>query len=92
MTIKAVEMLKTVGPCFCSRVRNNGVSIACDIAKKYIPKQTPISFLLFPMLKDKEQLSGQWMDNYRAIEQVIRQELIVLSSRWVIQAPIARLQ
>ena len=73
MTIKAVEILKTAGHVFAPVSRNNGASIACDIAKKYIPEQTPISFLLFPMLKDKEQLSGQWMDNYRTIEQVIRQ-------------------
>jgi len=73
MTIKAVEILKTVGHVFAPVSRNNGGSIAYDIAKKYIPEQTPISFLLFPMLKDKEQLGGQWMDNYRAIEHVIRQ-------------------
>ena len=73
MTIKAAEILKTVGHVFAPISRSNGASIAHDIAKIYIPEQTPISFLLFPMLKDKEQLGGQWMENYRAIEQVVRQ-------------------
>ncbi len=73
MTIKAAEILKTVGHVFAPVSRSNGASIAHDIAKIYIPEQTPISFLLFPMLKDKEQLGGQWMENYHTIEQVVRQ-------------------
>jgi len=73
MTIKAAEILKTVGHVFAPVSRSNGASIAHDIANTYIPEQTPISFLLFPMLKDKEQLGGQWMENYHTIEQVVRQ-------------------
>jgi len=73
MTIKAAEILKTAGHVFAPVSRSKGASIAHDIAKTYIPEQTPISFLLFPMLKDKKQLGGQWMENYRAIEQVVRQ-------------------
>ena len=73
MTIKAVEILKTVGHVFAPVSRSNVTSIAYDIAKKYIPADTPVTYLVFPMLKDKEKLSGQWMENYRAIEQVVRQ-------------------
>jgi len=72
MTVKAVEILKTVGHVFAPISRSNGASIAYDIAIKYIPSEIPVTSLLFPMLKDKEQLSGQWMENYRLIEQVVR--------------------
>jgi len=73
MTVKAVEILKTVGHVFAPISCSNGASIAYDIAKKYIPSEIPVTSLLFPMLKDKEQLVGQWMENYRLIEQVVRQ-------------------
>jgi precorrin-2/cobalt-factor-2 C20-methyltransferase len=73
MTVKAVEILKIVGHVFAPIARSGGTSIAYNIAKKFIPDEIPITLLLFPMLKDKEQLSGQWMVNYRAIEQAVRQ-------------------
>jgi precorrin-2/cobalt-factor-2 C20-methyltransferase len=73
MTIKAVETLKITGHVFAPIARSNNASIAYDIAKKYIPTDTPLTYLLFPMLKDKTLLSSQWMENYHTIEQVIRQ-------------------
>jgi precorrin-2/cobalt-factor-2 C20-methyltransferase len=73
MTVKAVEILRTVGHIFAPVSRSGGASIAYDIAKKFIPAEIPVTLLLFPMLKDKQQLSGQWMQNYRSIEQAVRQ-------------------
>jgi len=72
LTIKAVEILKRSEHIFTPIAKEGGTSIAFDIAQRFIPAATPVSRLLFPMIKDKPLLEQQWMENHRAMEKVLR--------------------
>ena len=72
LTIKAVEILKRSGHIFTPIAKEGGASVAFDIARRFIPAATPVSRLLFPMIKDKQVLEQQWMENHRAMETVLR--------------------
>ncbi len=67
MTVKAVEVLQRAGHVFAPISRDGSTSIALETAQRFIPAPTPVTKLLFPMLKDKRVLHDQWMKNYEAI-------------------------
>ena len=72
LTIKAVELLKRCDHIFTPIAKEGGASVAFDIARRFIPATTPVTRLLFPMLKDRQVLEQQWSENYRAMEAVVR--------------------
>ena len=72
LTIKAVEILRRSEHIFTPMAKAGGASLAFDIARRYIPAATPVTQLLFPMVKDKQVLEQQWLKNYRAMETAVR--------------------
>jgi len=72
LTIKAAEILKRCGHVFTPIAKEGGASVAFDIARRYIPAATPVTHLLFPMIKDKKVLEQQWMANHRVMEAAAR--------------------
>jgi precorrin-2/cobalt-factor-2 C20-methyltransferase len=72
LTIKAVELLKRCDHIFTPIAKEDGSSVAFDIARRFIPETTPVTRLLFPMIKDRQVLEQQWNENYRAMEPVLR--------------------
>ncbi len=60
LTIKAVNILKKVEAIYCACSTKNRHSIAYDIASKYIPENTPIKFLPFPMILDRDKAENYW--------------------------------
>jgi len=72
LTVKAMELLKRCDHIFTPIAKEGGASVAFDIARRFIPATTPITRLLFPMLKDRQVLEHQWSENYRSMEAVVR--------------------
>jgi precorrin-2/cobalt-factor-2 C20-methyltransferase len=72
LTVKAVEILTRCDHIFTPIAKQGDASVAFDIARKFIPAATPVARLLFPMIKDKQVLERQWMENHRAMEKVVR--------------------
>jgi precorrin-2/cobalt-factor-2 C20-methyltransferase len=72
LTVKAVEILKRCDHVFTPIAKEGGSSVAFDIARRFIPEATPVTRLLFPMIKDRHILERQWSENYRAMEEVVR--------------------
>ncbi len=72
LTVRAVEILKQAGHIFTPVSRTGAKSVAYKIARRFVPEDTPVTPLLFPMIKDRTELNGQWMENYQKIDAVIR--------------------
>jgi len=70
MTVKAVEVLQRAGHVFAPVSKDGSKSVALETAQRFIPAHTPVTKLLFPMLKDKRVLHDRWMKNYEAIRDV----------------------
>jgi len=72
LTVKAVEILKRCADVFTPVAKEGGASVAFDIARRFIPETTPVTRLLFPMIRDRQVLERQWGENYRAMESAVR--------------------
>lgn len=67
ITVKAVNVLKRVQVIYCACSTKNKHSIAYHIASKYIPENTPIKFLPFPMVLDRDKAQGYWENHAHTI-------------------------
>jgi precorrin-2/cobalt-factor-2 C20-methyltransferase len=63
ITMKAVNILKTVHVVFTASSSKNDHSMAVHIAKSHIPEGTPLVRLSFPMCRDRKLLEKAWEDN-----------------------------
>ncbi len=73
MPIKAVNILKSVGVIFCASSSKNNHSLAINIAQPYLPPETPITKLAFPMTMDKEVAQKAWLGHVETIIRELRQ-------------------
>lgn len=67
ITVKAVNVLKSVDVVYTASSSKNEYSIAKNIALQYIPEKTPVFHLSFPMTKDKDKLNKCWQSHAETI-------------------------
>ncbi len=67
LTLKAVNILRKVDIVFTAASTKNDYSLAVNIARDYIPDQTEINALAFPMTKDRKVTRKAWEANARTI-------------------------
>ncbi|ACV24852.1 precorrin-2 C(20)-methyltransferase [Methanocaldococcus fervens] len=70
LTLKALEILKKVDKIFIPISKEGKKSIAYEIIKDYVDGKD-IEELLFPMIKDKEELKKYWEN---ALEKVLKED------------------
>lgn len=75
LTVKAVNVLKSVDVVFAASSPKNGYSLALNIAEKLIPKTTKVVKLPFPMTNDAAVLQRSWRENAEAVRGVLVQGL-----------------
>ena len=69
--VKAVRILEQVELVFTAASTKNDYSLAVEIAKPYIPENTGIEKLNFPMSKDKTVMETAWRRNAERIAEVL---------------------
>ena len=72
ITIKAINLIKNADIIFTPTARENKPSVALSIVEKYVPKETEIRQLIFPMTKDVAKLKESWKNNTAEISEAIR--------------------
>lgn len=72
ITIKAINLIKNADIIFTPTARENKPSVALSIVEKYVPKETEIRQLIFPMTKDVAKLKESWKNNTTEISDAIR--------------------
>jgi precorrin-2/cobalt-factor-2 C20-methyltransferase len=75
MTIKAVNILRTVDVVFTASSTKNDFSLAVDIARPYLPEKVDVRTLSFPMTKDKAVMKKAWQENSQMIVELLRNGL-----------------
>ncbi len=73
MTVKAVEILKTVDVIITPRTEKKQESVAFHIAKPYIPKHVEIMPIVFPMIPDMSVQEKAWKENRKSIGDILDQ-------------------
>lgn len=63
ITVKAVKILKQVSNVFAAASSGNSYSLALDIVKSYVPKDTQVECLHFPMTYHQGTLKNSWREN-----------------------------
>ncbi len=71
MPIKAVRILSAIDMVFSAASTKNDYSLAVDIARPHLPKDSVIEKLDFPMSKDKALMEGAWQRHARRIARVL---------------------
>ncbi|HKO65743.1 MAG TPA: precorrin-2 C(20)-methyltransferase [Candidatus Nitrosocosmicus sp.] len=72
LTLKAINIIKDADVIFTPTARENKPSIALSIVEKFLPKETEIRQLIFPMVKDYEKLREYWKSNAKEIADAVR--------------------
>jgi len=72
LTLKAINIIKDADVIFTPTARENKPSIALSIVEKFLPKETEIRQLIFPMVKDYEKLREYWKNNAKEIADAVR--------------------
>jgi len=73
ITLKAVNLLKTVDIVFAASSAKNSHSQAVEIVKPHLKASVPIQMLPFPMTRDRQAMQAAWQDNARTVIQVLEQ-------------------
>jgi precorrin-2/cobalt-factor-2 C20-methyltransferase len=63
ITVKAVDVIKNADIIFAPTAREGKQSIALSIVQKYLKSSVRTISLVFPMVKDKEQIRDYWKTN-----------------------------
>ncbi|MFO8032532.1 MAG: precorrin-2 C(20)-methyltransferase [Desulfohalobiaceae bacterium] len=71
--VKSANILKEVDVVFSASSSKNQHSLALKIARPYLPQQTQISLLPFPMTMDRQTASRAWQEHAQIILQEISQ-------------------
>jgi precorrin-2/cobalt-factor-2 C20-methyltransferase len=73
VTVKVVQVLKSVRNVFVPISQKGRESLAYEIIRQHIPKGTAVTELLFPMLRDRGMVEKHYIENYKKIESVLSQ-------------------
>ncbi|MGC8602123.1 MAG: precorrin-2 C(20)-methyltransferase [Desulfomonilaceae bacterium] len=71
MTFKGVKILGDCQHVFVPKARQDGESLALNIARKHIHPGAKIHEILFPMTTDKKELEERWAESARQIAGVL---------------------
>jgi precorrin-2/cobalt-factor-2 C20-methyltransferase len=67
LTVKSARIISEVDVIFAAASTKNDYSLAVNIAEPYIPKETSVRMLHFPMTKEREETSTAWKTNAEII-------------------------
>ncbi len=67
VTLKAIKVLRKVHHVFAAASSKNDYSLALEIIRDYLPEDTPVSHLHFPMTFNKEHLENAWHANCQTV-------------------------
>jgi precorrin-2/cobalt-factor-2 C20-methyltransferase len=67
MTVKAIAVLRQADVVYTASSTKNRHSLAVQAAQTYLPANTPVKLLAFPMSRDRMVLSRAWEENARTI-------------------------
>lgn len=70
--VKATRILQSVDVVFTAASSRNEYSLAVQIGQPYIPENTPIEKLAFPMCRDHGEKQNAWRQNAARIAAVLR--------------------
>jgi len=73
LTLKAVKVLKQVTHVFAAASSKNDYSLAFEIVREYLPENTPVDHLHFPMTFNSERLENAWQANCEQVVEILRQ-------------------
>ncbi|GLI35099.1 precorrin-2 C(20)-methyltransferase [Desulforhabdus amnigena] len=73
LTLKAVKIIKQVAHVFAAASSKNDYSLALDIVREHLPKDTPVDHLDFPMTFNSERLESAWQANCEKVVGILRQ-------------------
>ncbi len=71
MTFKGVKILGDCPHVFVPKARQDGESLALNIARKHVHPDAKIHEILFPMTTDKKELEERWEESARQIAEVL---------------------
>ncbi len=69
ITVKAIKAIEAADVLVCPEARNGKGSFAFEIAESYIPKETEILTLEFPMVHDHDVMMKAWKENAEVISE-----------------------
>ena len=72
LTVKAAAVLGRCRHVFVPKAKISADSVALEIARRYLGKDSAVHELLFPMLTDREQLSRHWAEAAAQIAPVLK--------------------
>ena len=67
ITLKAVNILRSVPVVFAAASTKNSHSLAVEIVSPHLKKDVPVEPLGFPMTRDKQKLAVAWQGNARRV-------------------------
>jgi len=73
LTLKAINIIKNADVIFTPTAREGKSSVALSIVEKFLEKNTVIHNLIFPMIKDFDNLKENWKNNAREITNSVRE-------------------
>lgn len=73
LTIRGSRVLARVGHVFAAASAKNDFSVSCGIAREWIPPQTPVEQLKFPMTRDEGMLEQAWEAAAARVLQILTQ-------------------
>jgi len=72
LTVKAIKAIEAADTLVCPEARNGKGSFAFEIAEQYIPKDTNILTLEFPMVHDHDVMMAAWKENAKIISERVK--------------------
>jgi len=72
ITVKGARLLSECRTLFAPRPRMKSESVALEIINRYVRKDTQIRELLFPMVKDKNELEKRWNEAAREVATALK--------------------
>ncbi len=73
LTVKSARIISEVDVVFAAASTKNNYSLAVNIAEPYIPKETTVRVLQFPMSKNKEETCKAWKTHAETIISVLEE-------------------
>jgi precorrin-2/cobalt-factor-2 C20-methyltransferase len=73
LTLKAVKVIQQADVIIAPKTEKKDDSLALSIARPFVRPDAEIVKLVFPMVKDGEELSQAWQDNKEVMQALLRQ-------------------
>jgi precorrin-2/cobalt-factor-2 C20-methyltransferase len=71
ITLKAVKILSTCPHVFVPKARQEGESVALNIARRHVGSDAEIHEIVFPMTSDPTELKTRWKESARVIAEIL---------------------